>query len=67
MVDKDIDNIMNRLLFNENNRRVCKRCNRSWISRSNERLPKLCKYCKSPFWNTPRRKDIIDYLIEFIK
>jgi len=33
----------------------CERCEHKWIPRGKE-APKVCPECKSPYWDTPRRK-----------
>lgn len=33
----------------------CERCEHKWIPRGKE-APKVCPNCKSPYWDTPRRK-----------
>ncbi len=33
----------------------CERCKHEWITRSKE-TPKVCPKCKSPYWDTPRKK-----------
>ncbi|MEM0134973.1 MAG: hypothetical protein QXU18_07075 [Thermoplasmatales archaeon] len=33
----------------------CERCGHEWIKRG-DKEPKVCPKCKSPYWNTPRRK-----------
>lgn len=35
----------------------CSRCNHQWIPRKKE-VAKVCPKCKSPYWDTPRRKTI---------
>jgi len=34
----------------------CERCSHEWIPRDADEEPKVCPKCKSPYWNTPRRK-----------
>lgn len=42
----------------------CERCNHEWLPRDitskldklNTNLPKVCPKCKSPYWDTPRKK-----------
>lgn len=39
---------------------VCERCRHEWISRRNSMgEPKVCPACKSPYWDVPRKKDIL--------
>lgn len=33
----------------------CERCQHEWVPRA-EVEPKVCPKCKSPYWNTPRRR-----------
>lgn len=35
----------------------CERCSHEWAQRqAKEELPKVCPRCKSPYWNTPRKR-----------
>jgi len=35
----------------------CLRCGHEWLPRKNSKgEPKVCPKCKSPYWNTPKRK-----------
>ncbi len=34
----------------------CERCGHEWLPRKGEE-PKVCPRCKSPYWNTPRKRD----------
>ncbi|MBS3066088.1 hypothetical protein J4229_03530 [Candidatus Pacearchaeota archaeon] len=35
----------------------CERCKHKWVSRKAiSEKPKVCPKCKSPYWNTPRKK-----------
>lgn len=35
----------------------CERCGHTWIPReATKDDPKVCPSCKSPYWNTPRKK-----------
>lgn len=34
----------------------CERCDHEWIPRSNDRTPRVCPKCKSPYWDRPRRQ-----------
>lgn len=34
----------------------CERCEHEWVPRDKESHPKVCPKCKSPYWDTPRRK-----------
>jgi predicted Zn-ribbon and HTH transcriptional regulator len=36
----------------------CERCGHEWVPRDIEQEPKVCPKCKSPYWNTPRRKPV---------
>ncbi len=33
----------------------CYRCTHEWIARGSKD-PKVCPKCKSPYWDTPRRR-----------
>lgn len=33
----------------------CERCNHKWVPRNGKR-PIVCPKCKSPYWDTPRKK-----------
>lgn len=35
----------------------CIRCNHQWFPRKKE-VAKVCPKCKSPYWDTPRRKPL---------
>jgi hypothetical protein len=43
----------------------CERCHHIWLPRNikdritgaSAAIPKVCPSCKSPYWNTPRRKE----------
>ena len=34
----------------------CDRCGAEWIPREVDTEPKFCPACKSPYWNTPRKR-----------
>jgi hypothetical protein len=34
----------------------CDRCDFEWIPRILDEEPKFCPKCKSPYWNTPRKR-----------
>ncbi len=34
----------------------CERCGHEWLPRKEEE-PTVCPKCKSPYWNTPRKRD----------
>ena len=34
---------------------TCKRCSHMWANRKNQK-PRVCPKCKSPYWDTDRRK-----------
>ncbi len=34
----------------------CERCEHEWVPNNINIEPKVCPKCKSPYWNTPRRK-----------
>ena len=40
----------------------CERCGHVWVPRAykSRHLPKVCGFCKSPYWNTPRKKKLKD-------
>lgn len=69
-MDKEIDKMMDLLITREKNLRQkhsCLRCNKSWFSKKKSGKPKMCMYCKSTYWNVPRRKDTITYFGELFK
>lgn len=35
---------------------VCERCLHRWVPREGTQEPKVCPRCKTPYWNTPRKK-----------
>lgn len=35
----------------------CCRCEHEWLGRM-DADPRVCAKCKSPYWNTPRRRDV---------
>lgn len=39
-------------------RYICDRCDHEWIPRDTENEPRVCPKCKSPYWNTPRKKGL---------
>ena len=34
----------------------CDRCGHIWCARSKDDKPKTCPKCRSPYWDTPRKK-----------
>jgi len=34
---------------------ICERCGYEWQPRITDRDPRVCPYCKSPYWNSKRR------------
>ncbi|MEK6862044.1 MAG: hypothetical protein AABY07_08830 [Nanoarchaeota archaeon] len=34
---------------------ICERCKHTWTPRD-EKEPRVCPKCKSPYWNVPRKK-----------
>lgn len=34
----------------------CERCDHVWVPRD-EKEPKVCPKCKSPYWNSPKKKN----------
>lgn len=34
----------------------CYRCKHEWLSADKNVKPKVCPRCKSPYWDTPRKK-----------
>ncbi len=35
----------------------CERCSHEWIPRGGaEKEPRVCPKCRSPYWNTPRKR-----------
>jgi hypothetical protein len=39
----------------------CERCGHEWVPRDSGQDPKVCPKCKSPYWNTPRKRDPMTY------
>ncbi|MFW6173383.1 MAG: hypothetical protein ACOC5T_06525 [Elusimicrobiota bacterium] len=35
----------------------CERCGHEWVPRNKEEYPKVWPKSKSPYWETPRKKD----------
>lgn len=35
--------------------RCCKRCGHEWALRGENKEPKTCPKCRSPYWDTERR------------
>jgi DNA-directed RNA polymerase subunit RPC12/RpoP len=36
---------------------LCERCGHKWVPKEDTRgKPKVCPKCKSPYWDTPRKK-----------
>lgn len=36
---------------------LCERCGHKWVPKEDTKgKPKVCPKCKSPYWDTPRRK-----------
>lgn len=35
---------------------TCERCGHEWIPREMDVEPKVCPKCKSPYWDTPKKK-----------
>lgn len=33
----------------------CERCGHIWVPRDEDKEPKVCPKCKSPYWNTPKK------------
>jgi DNA-directed RNA polymerase subunit RPC12/RpoP len=44
----------------------CYRCSHQWSPRKKKK-PRVCPHCKSPYWDRPRQKDIIKYIIDDAK
>jgi len=38
----------------------CERCGHTWAPREHEK-PKVCPKCKSPYWNTPRKRRFVPW------
>ena len=36
----------------------CERCGHEWLPRDENREPKVCPKCKSPYWDTPKKKQV---------
>lgn len=34
----------------------CERCSHKWTPMLESEIPKVCPKCKSPYYNTPRKK-----------
>ena len=34
----------------------CERCGWEWVPRNKKDSPIVCPNCKSPYWDTPRKK-----------
>lgn len=34
----------------------CERCGHVWLPRNVDKEPRVCPKCKSPYWNTPKKK-----------
>jgi predicted Zn-ribbon and HTH transcriptional regulator len=39
----------------------CERCGHEWLPRDNNREPKVCPRCKSPYWNSPKKQAQMAY------
>ena len=37
----------------------CERCAHEWAPRNTSALPRVCPACKSPYWNTPKKKPLM--------
>ena len=37
----------------------CIRCKHTWLPREQEQPPQTCPKCKSPYWDTPRKADLL--------
>lgn len=39
---------------------VCERCGHEWVPKSidEDRKPRTCPHCKSPYWDKPRRNKV---------
>ena len=37
----------------------CERCGHMWVPRREEK-PRVCPKCKSPYWDKPRKKPVVD-------
>jgi len=35
---------------------LCNRCNHQWVPRDTTAKPMVCPKCKSPYWDTPKKK-----------
>lgn len=42
----------------------CLRCNYKWMPKKKNVMPKNCPSCNSPYWDKPRQKDLIDFLVK---
>ncbi|MDP2719372.1 MAG: hypothetical protein Q8P44_06035 [Dehalococcoidia bacterium] len=39
----------------------CERCGHEWLPRFEEKEPKVCPKCKSPYWNNPKKQTPMTY------
>jgi hypothetical protein len=39
----------------------CERCAHEWVPIRADTEPKVCPKCKSPYWNTPRKRSAMTY------
>jgi len=35
----------------------CERCDHEWIPHDENKPPRVCPHCKTPYWDRPRKKD----------
>lgn len=43
----------------------CERCGHEWLPRDENHEPKVCPKCKSPYWDTPKKKQVAMSFEEF--
>jgi len=46
---------------------MCLRCGYKWVPRifkGDAQEPTICPKCKSPYWNKPRRVDVLDRRVD---
>jgi NADH pyrophosphatase NudC (nudix superfamily) len=41
----------------------CERCGHTWVPRDEDQ-PRVCPKCKSPYWDKPRKVDLVKSEVE---